>query len=302
MRREGRGIFLCLVCAVALTLATSAFGGGSQHYPNGAEDCFSGMAPPPGWHIVNYVMYYDANELDTPTGSLDIDLKAWAEVFRVIYSSDKQILGGNYMAHLFVPYLDVDLDPMGYSESGFGDIIFDPLILAWHGPTYHAVAGLDIYAPVGEYDESSPINLIGKNCWTLEPAFAVTGLYETGWSWSLKLMYDFNTKNDEFFSPMTGMNSELNPGDEFHFDYSLDYGVSKNCRVGACGYYYKQVEDDKVDGFNVAGDKGEAFAVGPLFVYRPSQNVSLIAKAQFELETENRPEGNAFWFKLIYSF
>ncbi len=299
-----KGVRSSLVIAwlMAVMVAPSAFGGGGQHYPNGAEDSLSGVAPPPGLHMVNYVLYYDADEMDTPGGKMDIDARVWAEVFRVIYSSDKKILGGNYLCHLFIPYMDAELDPMGYSASSFADPIIDPLILAWHKPPYHAVAGIDIFVPIGDYDDNSPINMLGKNFWTFEPVFAITGLYETGWSWSLKLMYDFNTKNNEYFNPNTGGHSDLNPGDEFHFDYSLDYGVSKSCRVGACGYYYKQVEDDEVDGVNVAGEKGEVFAVGPMFMYSPSERLHLVAKAQFEVETENRPEGNAYWFKIIYSF
>ncbi len=302
MRKVRRGCVLIVCWMVALMIAPSTFGGGGQHYPNGAEDCFSGIAPPPGWHLVNYLLYYDADELNTSAGKMDIDLTAWADVLRVIYSSDKKILGGNYLAHIFVPYMDVDLDTFGYSESGFADPIIDPFIIAWHGPTYHAVAGLDVYVPIGEYEENSPLNLVGKNFWTFEPVFAVTGLYQTGWSWSLKMMYDFNTKNDEMFNPMTGMHSELEPGDEFHVDYSLDYEVAKNCRLGVTGYYYKQLQDDEIDGVNVPDDKGEVFAVGPVFMYSPSKNVHLVAKAQFEVETENRPEGNAYWFKVIYSF
>ncbi|NQT82229.1 transporter [bacterium] len=302
MKKLVGGSFLVAVCATVLTFSPAAFGGGGQHYPNGAEDCFCGAAPPPGWHIVNYLLYYDANKMDTPAGEMDIDLNLRADVFRVIYSSDKKILGGNYLCHLFIPYMNVDFDTIGYSESNFADPIIDPFIIAWHGKTYHAVAGLDIYVPIGKYDENSPINLVGKNFWTFEPIFAVTGIYETGWSWSLKLMYDFNTKNNEFFNPMTGMHSDLEPGDEFHFDYSLDYAVSSKVRLGACGYYYKQVDDDEIDGIDVLDDKGEVFAVGPVFMYSPSKNLHLVAKAQFEVETENRPEGNAFWFKIIYSF
>jgi hypothetical protein len=302
MKVVGRGVAMATAFAIGLMLAPAVFGGGGQHYPNGAEDCFSGIAPPPGWHLVNYLMYYDADQMSTPGGDIDIDLKAWAEVLRVIYSSDKKILGGNYLCHLFVPYLDVDLDPFGYSESGFGDPIIDPFIIAWHGPTYHAVAGIDIYVPIGEHDENSPLNLVGKNFWTFEPVFAVTGLYKCGLSWSLKMMYDINTENDEYFNPAIGAHSNLDPGNELHLDYSLDYGIAKNCRLGACGYYYKQLYDDQIDGVDVLDDRGEAFAVGPVFMYSPSQNLHLIAKAQFEVDTENRPEGNAFWFKVIYSF
>ncbi len=302
MKISKGGSFWVIACAAALLATPAAFGGGGQHYPNGAEDALSGAAPPPGWHVVNYFLYYDADELGTPAGALDIDLKVWADVLRVIYSSDKKILGGNYLAHLFVPYLDADFDTFGYSESGVGDPIIDPFIIAWHGPTYHAVAGLDIYVPIGEYDENSPLNLIGKNFWTFEPAVAVTGLYKSGFSWSLKLMYAINTRNDEYFNPAIGAKSELRPGDEFHVDYSFDYGLAKNFRLGACGYYYKQLDDDEIDGVDVPHERGEAFAVGPVLMYSASPKLHFVAKAQFEVETENRPEGNAYWFKVIFSF
>jgi hypothetical protein len=302
MEKIGRGVFLIVALCVVLMVAPAASGGGGQHYPNGAEDCVCGMAPPPGWHIVNYLNYYDA-EMDMPAGKADVNV--WAEVLRVIYSSDKKIFGGTWLCHLFVPYLDVDIDPIG-SASGVGDLIFDPFIIAWHGKTYHGLAGLDIYAPTGNYDEDDLLNA-GKNFWTFEPVVAITGMYETGWSWSLKLMYDFNTENDEYLyladpQTMTTAKGRLQPGDEIHFDYSLDYGISKNCRLGACGYYYKQVSDDEIDDVKVPGGKGEAFAVGPVFMYSPMENLHLVAKAQFEVDTENRSEGNSYWFKIIYSF
>jgi len=305
--KEGRGSFLVAAWLAALIVSPAAFAGGGQHYPNGAEDCFSGIAPPPGWHIVNYINYYDGEQtVTTPAGPLDIGVNTWAEVFRVIYSSDKKIFGGNWLCHLFVPYVDVDVDPIG-SASGVADPIIDPFIIAWHGQTYHAVAGVDLYVPIGLYHEDELIN-VGKNFWTIEPVFAITGLYQTGWSWSLKLMYDFNTKNDEYLNPGTMQQSELEPGDEVHLDYSLDFDAMqlsealKGCRLGVCGYYYRQIDDDQIDGVDVPDDKGEAFAVGPVFMYSPSKNLHLVAKAQFEVETDNRPEGNSYWFKLIYSF
>lgn len=297
MRRAGRGSFVVIALVMALMVAPAAFGGGGQHYPNGVEDCFVGAAPPPGWHIVNYLLYYDAE-----MGTADVEL--WADVFRVIYSSDKKIFGGNWLCHLFIPYMDLDVGPMG--ASGVGDLIFNPFIVGWHGKTYHAVAGIDIYAPTGNYDEDELLN-VGKNFWTFEPLFGITGLYETGWSWSVKLMYDFNTRNDEYLyvadpQTMTMAKGELEPGNEIHFDYSLDYAVSKSLRLGACGYYYRQVGDDQIDGVDVPDDRGKAFAVGPLLMYSPQENLHLVAKAQFEVDTKNRPEGTAYWFKLIYSF
>jgi hypothetical protein len=297
----------CSVVAglMALILAHAAFAGEGQHYPNGAEDCFCGIAPPPGWHIVNYLLYFDADKMTLSSGDVPINLDLWADVVRVIYSSNKKILGGNYLCHVFVPYIDVDMKgPMSYSDSGVADPIIDPFIIAWHGQTYHAVAGLDVYVPVGEYDKNSSMNLVGRNFWTFEPVVAVTGLYKCGFSWSLKMMYDFNTKNDEYLNPMTGHHCDLEPGDEFHVDYAFDYGVCKHLRLGVSGYYYKQLEDDEIGGVKdlLGFGKAEAFAVGPVLMCSPLKNLHLVAKAQFEVDSQNKAEGNAYWFKVIYSF
>lgn len=301
---------LTVLFAFVMVCSTSvvAMAGGGQHYPNGVEGCFCGAAPPPGWWVINYFLYYNADEYKDDAGNTvtagpfaDFDATVWANVVRVIYSSEIEVLGGTWLAHVLVPYMNVDYDSLGVDDSGLADIIVDPFIVAWHWGDYHAIAAVEIFVPTGDYTRGNPAS-VGKNFWTIEPVFAVTGMYENGLSWSVKLMYDFNTKNDDWLNPTTATVGELEPGQEFHLDYAVDYNVGGGFRVGVAGWYYKQITDDEFDGVEIEGDRGQVFAIGPLVKYDLQPNVSFIARYAWELEAENRPEGNAFWFKFIYGF
>lgn len=301
---------LALVCAALVTaccVSTAALAGGGQHYPNGAEGCFCGIAPPPGWYLVNYFLYYNADAYMDNSGNTvaagpfaNFDATVWADVVRVLYSSEYEILGGNWLAHVFIPYLNIDYDSLGFDDAGIGDIIVDPFIVAWHWGEYHAVAGIDIYVPIGDYERGNPAS-VGKNFWTIEPVFAFAGMYDSGIAWNVKLMYAFNLKNDDWLNPATATIGELEPGQEFHFDYAVDYAVSPGWRVGLAGYFYTQLTDDEFDGVKIPDDRGQAFAIGPMVMYA-HQNMSFEGRYVWETEVENRPEGNAFWFKFVYGF
>jgi len=305
---NGRRV-LVVLCALAVVGAVSplAMAGGGQHYPNGAEGCFCGAAPPPGWYAINYFLYYQADTFTDNSGDevtvgplADFDATLWADVVRVLYSSEFEIAGGTWMAHIFVPYMNVEFDSLGFDDSGLGDIIVDPFIVAWHWGEYHAVAGIDIYVPTGDYERGNPAS-VGKNFWTIEPVAAFAGTYKSGLAWNVKFMYDFNLKNDDYLNPATATIGELEPGQEFHFDYAVDYAVAQGWRVGVAGYCYVQVTDDEFEGVEIEDQRGEVFAVGPA-VFFQHQALSVEARYAWEVQSENRPEGNAFWLKLVYGF
>ena len=105
-------ITLCLTVAL-LGFSGQAMAGGGQSYPNGAEAFLAGAVPPPGFYFRDYVDYYNADTMKDDNGD-DIeafdDVSVVANVFRFLWSTDKQILGGNYCTHLFVPIIGTDLD------------------------------------------------------------------------------------------------------------------------------------------------------------------------------------------------
>ena len=282
---------ICLVLAAGSPARATENGGGA--YPNGAEDFMSGAVPPPGNYFINYIDYYSANKFKN--GPPDFKVSVAADTLRFIHITDKQVLGGFWGFHLFLPFVYMDVNAVGMSDrrGSLGDIIVDPFILSWHGKNWHAVTGVDIYMPTGNYDRFHLANP-GRNYWTFEPIIAGTYICPGGYELSAKFMYDFNTKNTD---------TDYLSGQEFHVDYAIGKKIG-DFNLGAAGYVYQQVTNDEQFGTKVAADngfKGRVVAVGPAVKY-DYKNMSLSAKYLFETAVENRPIGNNLWVKFIYAF
>jgi len=73
--RKTRGVLLAAAVLIG-TLFASAFAGGGNHYPNGAEGFDAGMVPPPGFHLVHYNLFCgssslkDNNDDDVPAAAM----------------------------------------------------------------------------------------------------------------------------------------------------------------------------------------------------------------------------------------
>ncbi|HHD63532.1 MAG TPA: hypothetical protein ENK96_04030 [Desulfobulbaceae bacterium] len=313
----------CLVTALVLG-GGQAFAGGGGSYPNGAEAFMSGAIPPPGFYFVDYMYYYNADSLKDDNGD-DIaafdDISVVANVFRGIWISNKTILGANYGQHVFVPVLGVDLNfhaPVGpqksdsYDDTDVPYVIYSPLVLAWHlqqGKLHIAASFADIYIPTGQDDGN--MATVGHNFWTIEPVVAVTYMLDS-WEFSAKFMYDFNTSQDDY-PTVYGFEVDRDPGDEFHFDYSVSYGLSKTLRLGVNGYFYTQTTDDSydLDGSipppvqdllrTDEGNHSRVFAIGPGIWYN-YKNMFFTLRNQWEMAARNKTEGYNIWGKFTYAF
>lgn len=286
-----------LVAAGGLALSAPALAteGGGSAYPNGAENWAAGAAPPAGVFYVNYSNYYSADTLTDNNGDalpIDFELTALANVSRVIWNTGIKILGADYLLHTLIPLVDLDVAVAGTSDhnSGLGDITVSPLLLAWHTPTLHVVAGSDVILPTGDYDKTQLANL-GRNYYTVEPLVAVSYLSANGVDLSLKMMLDINMENDA-----TGYTS----GNEFHADFLAGKKMG-NFWLGVGGYYYQQLTDDEVDGQTVQPDgyRGSVLALGPSLRYDIGGKLPVMLSWQSELQTENRTEGDKLWLKFV---
>ena len=294
-----RTVLLTVLAALLIAPALRATENGGGAYPNGAEGFLTGLVPPPpGMYLIDYALYYGADSFKDGNGDSipgDFDLEIWGNVLRLINVTDTKILGAQWVQHIFIPVLSVDVTTPGGSDDkiGLGDLIVDPIVLAWHGKNWHCAAGVDVYVPVGEYDENDLAN-IGRNYWTIEPVFAVTYLNEQGCEASAKFMYDINLENDD---------TNYESGDEFHVDFALGHRLD-NWILGAGGFYYKQIGDDDGTVLTPAGpadagdNKGQAIGLGPQLGYQ-HKGMTFILKYQKEFEVENKFEGDRVWFKLI---
>jgi hypothetical protein len=223
---------------------------------------------------------------------------------RLIYVSPYKLFGANLAAHVFLPFYSADvtatstaIPPLNFdaNDKGNGDIIFSPLILGWHfSPELHAVFALDVWAPTGNYDKNNPATqILSKNHWTVEPVLAVSYLKE-GFDISAKLMYDFNTKNDD---------TNTDPGQEFHMDWALGYGLKNGLSGGLVGYNYWQITDDEVNGVAQKDQKSEVGGIGVGIKYWPKMGpFSMTLKQYWEYGPKNIATGPQTQFKIIYAF
>ncbi|HUU69092.1 MAG TPA: transporter [Planctomycetota bacterium] len=300
------------VLAVVLCVLGMAAGAwanpGTSSALNGVEDVFTGYLPPPGFHLLNYVLYYEGTSIRDAKGDKIPGANATliANAVRILYSSDIQILGGRAAWHAVIPFVHKDLElPGGYAKSfsGMGDMYLSPIIIGWDFPEsdFHVVAGVDMIMPTGEYDRGNLIGgmvnpNIGSHHWTFEPVLAVTKIFgESGVVLDAKFMYDIHTEESD---------TQITTGDQFHTDFAATMPVSTTVplRVGVNGYYFKSLERDQLNNQAIPNSKEQVCAVGPMVRYDFAQVTSLTLKVQFEQAVRNRPDGQAVWLKFVHSF
>jgi hypothetical protein len=286
-------IFLAAMTIVARTSEATENGGSS--YPMGADSYLTAVLPPPGMYGQVFGSHYTADELKDNSGrNLPIDFHLRVNVIapRLIWVSEQQFLGGQFAIHAIAPLVDINASVNGLSQhnKGLGDVIFGPALGYHFSDKFHAVLGLDTIAPSGEYDRHDVANL-GRNYWVLEPLAAFSYTQPEGINADIKAIYSYNFEN-----PSTHYRS----GQEFHFDYTVGWGVGSGWVLGVGGYFYRQTTDDRDDDGDVPNNKGRAFAIGPAIKYSSNSGWFLTAKWQKEQDVRNRPEGDAYWLKLSF--
>lgn len=296
MKHKQTLIAMMGLAALGLTVCSvEATEGGGGAYGNGSEGSMTGALPPPGMYLLNYTEYYHADSFKGGNGSsepFDFHLTAFADAVRFVNVTPITILGANWAQHIVVPvvYEDVKTDmrgpTMNQHRTGMGDVDVDPFILGFHKPPFHWILGLDTYVPIGRYDPSDLDN-ISRNYWTFEPVAAVTYLNEGGQELSTKMMYDFNTENHD---------TDYTSGQEFHADFMAGQHLGA-WTLGAGGSWYHQTTDDKQFG-NKVGFQGRQMALGPQVGYQ-FKGVSIALSYDREFATENRPQGDKLWLKLV---
>lgn len=288
-----RDYHLALSVAVAALppTALATEGGGLGIYPDGIENFMSGALPPPGVHALVYAgnAHYDSvrdddgNKIPIPGFSVNVNVIAP----RLIWVTDQQIAGGQLAFHTIVPLLDVTAKAAGNKETsqGLGDITFGPALGYHPSADLHYVLSLDMYAPTGEYSQTDPSSL-GRNYWAFQPVWAISYMPAQGINADLKMMYDFNLKNDD---------TDTRSGQAFHADYALGWGFGNGWVAGLGGYFFLQTTDDS--GPNSAQGKARAFSAGPSIRYANSQGWMFTAKWEKDFDVRNRPEGSQIFLK-----
>ena len=279
--------------------AASATEGGGSIYPVGAENFTCCAVPPPGFYGLTYFESYSANKLRGDDGQVvtppSFKADATAIVERLIWVTPVTVGSASLALHTIIPVVDLDVKVVpgvGAHTTGVGDIVVGAALAWHHSANLHTMVALDIYAPTGSYDKTA-VASIGRNYWAFQPVFGISYIDPAGPNADAKVMWTYNLENDA---------THYKSGQEFIVDYSLGWGLGNGWTLGAGGYLYQQVNDDKLEGADVANNKGRSFAIGPALKYDSGKGWFVTAKFQAETQVRNRLDGHAFWLKAVYPF
>lgn len=271
-------------------LACPVFAGSENEYPNGIEGIKAGSLPPPGFYYKMYNVLYSADTLTDKDGdevNADFDLSLFVNAHRFIWVSDMKILGGNYAADVIIPLMNVDLKIGAFgiddSQFGLGDIAIEPFILAWHGPRYDAAFGLGGFVPSGKYDKTEPASP-GKDMWTGMITLGGTYYFDAQKTWSASVLsrYEIHGEKED---------TNVTPGDDFHFEWGIGKTVAKVWDVGVSGYCQWQMSEDSGPGTTDAKDS--VYAIGPeISAFIPSAKLFLNLRSVWEFGAKDRSEGS----------
>lgn len=281
--------------AGAWATAQATEGGGSV-YPNGTENYMAGALPPPGLYGMVFGNHYESGRVNDNSGNdLNVpNFKVRADVLaaRLAWVPGVNVLGGDLVAHVIVPVVNLSVTTPGGSQTktGVADLTAGLGVGYHHSPNLHSVLAVDTYLPTGAYSKTDIANL-GKNHFAIEPVYALTYVSPDGFNGDIKLGYIINSKNDA-----TGFTS----GDEFHFDYAAGWALNKHWTVGLGGYVYQQVTDDAGPGANT--NHASAMAIGPSIKYDSGSGWFVTLKLENESNVKNRAQGNSVWLKAVHPF
>lgn len=263
-----RGLAAALAAALALPVPARAFRQPALNY--GATTISDGGPVPPGLYLVEYIQYADARSPRDSDGTPipgGARVTALANLNQIFWLSERKILGAHPGVDLVLPLVALSgsgalgAAPLSANRGGPGDLVFGPA-LQWNGGSLlgrplHSRVELLATLPTGVYDPAYAVNP-GARHWTLEPYYAFTWAFAEAWTTSARLLYAVHGENPRLAAK---------PGRLFHLNYEVSRAVIPRLRLGAAGYFLRQLTDDRVAGARVADSKERAFAAGPALAY-----------------------------------
>ena len=295
--------YLCLFMLIAGSI--NSYSQETGHYTPGVQGIKVGTLPPPGFYYIMHNVYYSSDSFydgDGNKADIDFNVNVFANVHRFLYVWENVIFGANYGVHVLVPttYTDISIGAFGVDDSkyGIGDIVIEPILLAWNKQKYDISVALAAIAPVGSYDSTEAASP-GKSFWTGMLSFGGTYYFDANKSWHASMLNRYEVHGEK-------KDIDVTAGDDFTFEWGIGKTIpSKQIwSYGVSGYAHWQVtEDAGSDVLYDASVKDKIFAVGPeVTCYIPKAKLNLELRSQFEFGAVDRSQGTKICFSLFKNF
>lgn len=272
--------------------------GSTPAYPNGGEGFLAGVVPPPGFYSLIYASSYSANRLNDSQGNhLNVPgfkIRANAIAARFAWVPGVKVGDGDLVFHTIVPLLNISANTPGGSQTktGLGDVTVGGAVGFHHSPHFHTAFGLDWHLDTGGWSRTNIVNL-GNNHKAVEPIAVFSYIDPAGLNADMRVGYSFNQRNKD---------TDYRSGDDFHFDYSVGWGMGPKWVLGVGGYYYRQVKNDKQGGVELANSKTRAMSMGPILKYDGGNGWIFTVKWEKEFAVRNKTQGSALQIKALLPF
>lgn len=305
MKFKCRLAALAALCLLAMDAAAREPGIMSVSPPGGSLGVPIAVPAPPGAYIASRTAYYNAAVMNRDGQATGRQYEIESESIQLTWVPEGHVLGGaTYKASINVPLIEstqyrsapLPASMQGtVSAFGMGNPKFQLVDLAWPlGDGFHAATGFAVYAPLGRYGVSDPID-VAANFWTFEPGLAFS-YFKDGWNATLQALYHTNTVNPA--------NRYLS-GDQIFLNATLTRNIA-GFDFGPVSYYQKQVTGDNNGGGRttyggITAQPSEQFAMGGSLGHRLG-SVYLQLMYTHDISAYNSTRGDKVWFNVTYKF
>lgn len=303
-------VSICAVSAFISVGATSeayATEGGATAFPVDVDTIGNGFLPAPGTGALDiYTQWYKATSYAGPSGHNSVpgfDLSTFVVSPRLLYTLPIKInLLSSFDSYptigIIQPIMNLGLNYYGKgSIFGLGDSSIET-DLSFDRPqsNYFSFVGFITNLPTGAYNTGSGSRSLGLNYYTFNPQYLFSWFPTPRLEIDEYVGFDINTTNNT---------THYHSGADFDNDYGLNYTAFPealpNVKLGVQGYFYKQIQDDTVNGHQVSndGNRGQSFGIGPqisIKMFGGKGGIDLKYTHQFEVR--NQPKGDKFWFEI----
>lgn len=230
---------------------------------------------------------------------------------QVMWITPWKILGADYGMDLTVPliyndttYKEFVSSPggggqvfiKGENRFGIGDVEVEPLLLAWHLKHFDFRAGYGFWAPTGDYNKSSVVNL-GDGLWTQMISLGGVWYPDQDKNWAFSILNHFECNSQ---APGTHLGPGGFPGGgEIAVPanipcstYTMEWGASKTIYkkidIGVVGYFQEQFMYQSSSPFN----DSQVAAIGPEIRSEfPGTGWTIALRYEYQFLANNSPQG-----------
>ncbi|MDX8530832.1 transporter [Mesorhizobium sp. VK25A] len=270
---------------------------GAGLYVPGSTAFGAGVTPPHGLYFTQGFLYYDGHAAASlEGGTLDLNAQKTAAPFiaNLLWVPDREVLDGRLGLSVSLPYasytrLRAGSNALGQNVEtsgwGLGDISLKAQ-LGWSNENnFSNTVSATVWLPTGRYDSGFAPNA-GKNHYGVNVSWGFTKIWKDPGielSASFGLTGEFENTATDYRNGL-GLNAEAAVGKVF------DNGLT----LGAAGFIFKQITDDKGSGATLGAFRGQDFGAGPALSYSTligGRPFSFAIRHYWEFDVENRFDG-----------